>query len=1005
MNSKLKYWLSAIIIAVLNCSYYHAYAQLVINEASNRNFSQLLDEDAEAQDWVELYNNGTEVINLNGYQLNKSNSALSGFVFGQYLLQPNEYLVVFCSGKNRQYSEPFTFVHGTDGFIPQNGWNDHIFSTPYQWDGVSNLVINTCSYSNAGYTVNSIFNQTYTTFPSAVVAVQDGGDGICGAQTGDLHSIRPVMKINGVTIGNYDYVNGTTDYPAPYGNWYWAARNQFMLRADELSAAGIVPGEIQQISFDVNYTDPTLYTYFNVQVKQVGQMEMTNQFINNEGAHFHTNFGLSSSGDSLYLFNPQGQLVNDFYVNCPTYNISQGRIPNGIGNELTFSTPNPGDFNSNDVIVNGMASAPILSENSGVYSGLLSVDLYDTNPNGSAIYYTTNGNEPTVNDNLWSGISIPIFQSTVVRAKSFITGMLPSEMTSASYLINVNHSTPIVSVTTDATNLYGENGIFDNWWQDWEKYAQMDYFDSTAQHQWVFSRQAAMQIDGGAGGSRSHPQHSFRLEFAKSIFSETPVLLPLIPHQPERADYDRLYFRNGSNQWLQLPYKDASLTEMTTRANNGYYSTMRPVSVYLNGQYFGLYEMREKLDEEYFKHQDKGSKNSMDVLSLSYWNGGVLRATAGDVNHYWNDVGYVWGLDPTAPDYMNKLDSLFDMTYLTDYIIGETFVTNYDWPYNNIKIHRSDSTLNKWRFATIDLELSLQPNGWSDCNSNGLEHAMGNGQDNPFIRPWWQSLANPQYRRYFINRYADVLNSSYRIERLLEVENNFFNIWTPEMPNEYQRWGDPWNVGGWMNDYYNRHLQLREELLCKSQNIRGQIQSVMGLGSPREITLNIEPTGAGEIHLNTLNISDSTWNGYYYEDVDIDILANAKEGYHFSHWGVNNVIEDTLSAFWNGLVAEDSLVFTAYFEEDTTIVNSTQSLESFEAHLFPNPAQEQIQIISESLNNTVEFFDILGQKVDSKGFIGNQTSVDIRAWSKGVYVAVIQDKMNGSKKIIQFIKE
>jgi hypothetical protein len=93
-----------------------------------------------------------------------------------------------------------------------------------------------------------------------------------------------------------------------------------------------------------------------------------------------------------------------------------------------------------------------------------------------------------------------------------------------------------------------------------------------------------MQIDGGAGGSRSHPQHSFRLEFAKSIFNENPVLLPLIPHQPNRADYDRLYFRNGSNQWLQLPYKDGALTEMTTRANHGYYSTMRPESVYHIGQ-------------------------------------------------------------------------------------------------------------------------------------------------------------------------------------------------------------------------------------------------------------------------------------------------------------------------------------------------------------------------------------------------------------------------------------
>jgi hypothetical protein len=208
-----------------------------------------------------------------------------------------------------------------------------------------------------------------------------------------------------------------------------------------------------------------------------------------------------------------------------------------------------------------------------------------------------------------------------------------------------------------------------------------------------------------------------------------------------------------------------------------------------------------------------------------------------------------------------------------------------------------------------------------------------------------------------------------------------------------------------MQDYYNRHLQMREELLCKSQNIRGQIQSVMGLGAPREITLNIEPSGAGEIHLNTLNISDSTWSGFYFEDVDIDLMANAKPGYQFSHWGLNNVIEDTLSAFWNGLVSEDNLVFTAYFEEDTTILNSINESTNLTVHLYPNPAQNQIQIISESLNNSVQIYDVLGQMIERKNFLGNQTSLDIQSWSQGIYVAVIQDKLRGNKKSIQFIKE
>jgi len=313
--------------------------------------------------------------------------------------------------------------------------------------------------------------------------------------------------------------------------------------------------------------------------------------------------------------------------------------------------------------------------------------------------------------------------------------------------------------------------------------------------------------------------------------------------------------------------------------------------------------------------------------------------------------------------------------------------------------------LNKWRFATIDLELSLQPNGWSDCNSNGLEHAMANGADNPFIRPWWQSMSNPEYRKYFINRYADVLNSTYKIERLLDVENNFFNIWTPEMPNEYQRWGDPWNVGGWMQDYYNRHLQLRDELQCKTENIRGQVQSILGLGNSRSVTLKIVPAMAGEILLNTLNVADSNWTGMYYEDVDIDMAAQAQPGYLFSHWGVNNVIGDTLNPFWNGFINEDSLVFTAYFIEDTTEINTVNNFENLHVLLYPNPANESVNIICESVNNTIQVYNVLGQEIERKSNLGNQTHIDVKNWNNGMYYVVIQDKQTGMKKTIPFVKE
>ncbi len=92
---------------------------------------------------------------------------------------PGEFRIVFCSGKDRKPISGFVHVINTGTFNAVVGWNTHVLTTPFYWDGVSNLLINTCSYSSAGYTTNSVFNQTATTYLSTVFSFQDGGEGAC----------------------------------------------------------------------------------------------------------------------------------------------------------------------------------------------------------------------------------------------------------------------------------------------------------------------------------------------------------------------------------------------------------------------------------------------------------------------------------------------------------------------------------------------------------------------------------------------------------------------------------------------------------------------------------------------------------------------------------------------------------------------------------------------------------------------------------------------------------
>ncbi|MBK8343027.1 MAG: CotH kinase family protein [Bacteroidetes bacterium] len=89
---------------------------------------------------------------------------------------------------------------------------------------------------------------------------------------------------------------------------------------------------------------------------------------------------------------------------------------------------------------------------------------------------------------------------------------------------------------------------------------------------------------------------------------------------------------------------------------------------------------------------------------------------------------------------MIDADKYFDLSHYTDYIIAESWMGNTDWPGNNIKIYRSNKTNYRWRFALIDLELSLNPNGWTTCFYNHIRYMEDQSTDNPYINIWLQSI-------------------------------------------------------------------------------------------------------------------------------------------------------------------------------------------------------------------------------------------------------------------------
>ena len=701
---------------------------------------------------------------------------------------------------------------------------------------------------------------------------------------------RPNIKLNDVIIGSGTQQNSATDYPAPYGNWYWAAKNQMLIPAAELISAGLTAGDISSFAFDVASTDPnTFYDYIDCSMKLVSYDEVTSTFETvDTSLSLHTNFKISSAGETIYLYSPTQQLLSSLVVNCGQIDNSVGLFPDASSNVVIFANGTPDSTNNASQTYSSYLSPPTISVPSGFYNSTISVSI--SNPNGpeTSLRYTLNGDDPNLTSTLYNGAPIPVFYSGVLKVKAFSSNELPSETAVATYLFGINHVTPILSVVTDQENLYGPDGIFDNWQFDWEKAAYVEYFD-TAQ-QLIFSQQAGIQIDGGYGGSRFHPQHSFRVELDDPVLGAGPINYPLIPNRAERTKFSKMYLRNGSNYYLTLPHKDAAHVEGMAAETNNYYSAWRPVTVYINGAYFGLYELREKIDAEYFEELENADSDSIDILSQSVWNGSVLRAVEGSVDDFYEDYAAFNSLDPADSNFWNDADEYFDMTYYNDYIIAETWAGNIDWPGNNIKIYRSNTSNFRWRYCLIDLEGSMNPLGFSSAYDDHIAFVLGADPNNPYINVFLKGIQNPRFRNYFINRHADLMNTSYQFSRLSSIENSMFNQTVIEMPKQYTRWGDPNDIIGQMNSFVENHEIFLSELSVRTEQVRNHIQNNFSLAAQVDVTLDVFPAGAGKIKINTIIPTELPWTGVYFNGNPVELTAIPNIGYEFAYWDENDVL-------------------------------------------------------------------------------------------------------------------
>ena len=986
-----------LLLLIVICTSQLVSSQIKINEASNVNGTTLVLPDQSSPDWIELYNPGSTALNLEGYTLTDDFLEPFKWVFPAVTVNAGGFLTVYATGISKtevvnhwetavwanqtwQYLIPSGEIANNWKNVPftASGWSSGQMGIGYgDGDDVTNLPApTTTAYARIE------FNVSDTSKIASALLDLDFDDGF-------------VAYINGIEVARFG-LSGTppawNDLSADHEALLYqgGALTSFTLSKELLSQ--VLRNGNNVLAFEVHNSsttssDMSLLSFLTFGFKDGQQYYAGTTYPSfvysgvSEG--LSTNFSIGTMGESIYVFNPSGYLVDSLYVPLMQPDMSAGKFTDGLEPTRIFSTPTPGQSNNFATNYAGFELAPTIVTTGGMFTSTQYVTVQNNSTTGGILRFTTNGLDPVTTSPQYTG-TLTLSSNCVLKVRCFSSNpeMLPSTMDAETFLFFVDHTLPVISLSTNPTNLYGATGIFDNYNTDWRKPCIIEYFDADGAKQ--FETRASVKPDGGAGGSRSNPQHSVTVEPGNSLYGTgNSVQYPLIPEKGYIQEYDAFYLRNGSNLWNNYPQKDATFMRMMRKShvNSQAYS---PVVVYVNGEYFGVYELREKANKHYFESNYGNNPDNLDLLSVSYFYGaGILRTVQGSDTGFYNMRNFVSTYDPNSPDYFEKCHQKIDLYSFVDYMAAENWFANVDWIYNNMKIFRTQSTDNKWRFNLQDLELGLGI--WTDFSSNIFDFLRYNNQPNPYWDIYNGLLQNTKFKNYFVNRYADLMNSTFQHNTYAPIVNEMYEQLIPEMPQQFERWtGDP--VGG-MATYAGTHANLLYQLDNRNSVVRNQIISEFGLQEQVYVKVDVEPTGAGYIKISTLTPEDLPWTGIYFDGVPVKITVVANPGFTFTGWEPNGIIPTgnltDLSVEYN--IPNDA-TFRALFNGTPAPTELTIS----EIHYNPDASVDGGNWI-ELHNYGTGDIPLTGWSVKSKNFYDKYEFEDGTTLPAGGYLVVCQD--------------
>ncbi|MCP4609829.1 MAG: hypothetical protein GY845_14065 [Planctomycetes bacterium] len=531
-------------------------------------------------------------------------------------------------------------------------------------------------------------------------------------------------------------------------------------------------------------------------------------------------------------------------------------------------------------IQGSLSLEPTPSRIGGFYDHPITVGL-SADENDVPVYYTLDGSIPTKQSIRYQR-PIQIDETTVLRCRSFQPGYLPSATVTHTYLIGIDCELPVLSLVTNPPDLWDEEmGIYVNpkrHGRHWQRAAHVEYFKDKASA--PLRLPVDLRIHGG--GTRGVPKKAFRLTYPLVCAEGMDVgnILTEESRELERT----VILRAGGHNKNRL--RDELFHTLYAKIG-GFTSAFTPCILFLNGRMWGIYNIRERIDEEYLKREV--GEGDYDLIALVFRHPEFERVALGDKRHWNRTLSFFEVHDLSREEEFNLASELIDVDSITDYWISNIYAANVDWPQNNVVVFRRRGCLkDQWRWICWDADCTF----WHITNDTLAWAIRDRWRQDLQPTPYWKTntlvlkstlivrrlLENQRYQRKFIRRFCDLLNSHFVPERVEAELNKIIEVSVHDLPKDWDRWSIS------TEDYWEYVQKIRSFIYDRPEVLLSHLQREFCLGKVFTLELFNDPVEAGVIQVNSIRPENYPWTGRYFENSSIVLTAEPLEGFEFIAW-------------------------------------------------------------------------------------------------------------------------